>query len=124
MGRVILTLAAVLGASGVLLGAFGAHALREKLSPGLLDIWQTAVQYHLWHALALMGVGILLLLQPGSRWLAAAGWLFLVGTLVFSGSLYLLALTGSRGLGAITPVGGTALIAGWVLLAVGVWRSV
>lgn len=122
MGRVFLLLAAVAGATGVALGAFGAHALRDKLAPESLDVWQTAVQYQLWHALALFGIGILLALYPASRWVAAAGWACAAGILVFSGSLYLLALTGARGLGAVTPLGGLALIAGWVLLVVGALR--
>lgn len=123
MTRVILFFAAVLGALGVLLGAFGAHALGDRLPPDLMDVWQTAVQYHLWHALALLAVGLLLVQAPDSRWLSAAGWSFTAGILVFSGSLYLLALTGTRGLGAVTPFGGFALIAGWVMVAVGTWRS-
>lgn len=123
MTRVFLLIAAVLGALGVLLGAFGAHALSDRLPPDLMDVWQTSVQYHLWHALALLAVGLLLVQAPDSRWLSAAGWSFTAGILVFSGSLYLLALTGTRGLGAVTPFGGIALIAGWVMVAVGTWRS-
>lgn len=111
------------GAAGVLLGAFGAHALKDRLTPDLLGVWQTAVQYHLWHALALLAAGLMLLHAPQARWLEAAGWTFLAGTLVFSGSLYLMALTGSRGLGAVTPFGGLALIAAWIMLGVGAWRS-
>lgn len=123
MGRLFLVMAGGAGAAGVLLGAFGAHALRARLTPDLLEVWQTAVQYHLWHALALLGVGILLLQQPHARWLAAAGWAFLAGLVIFSGSLYVMALTGWRGLGAVTPVGGLALIAAWIMLSVGAWRS-
>jgi len=123
MARLLMVLSAVAGAAGVLLGAFGAHALRSRLTPDLMEVWQTAVQYHLWHALALMGVGLLLFEQPGSRWIAASGWAFLTGVIIFSGSLYLLSLTGVRWLGAITPLGGLSLIAGWVLLAVGAWRA-
>lgn len=119
MGRWFLVTAGGAGAAGVLLGAFGAHALRDTLTPELLEVWNTAVQYHLWHALALLGVGVLLLRQPHARWLVAAGWAFAAGILVFSGSLYLLALTGSSAFGAITPVGGLTLVAGWLMLAAG-----
>lgn len=123
MGRLFLVMAGGAGAAGVVLGAFGAHALRARLTPDLLEVWQTAVQYHLWHALALLGVGILLLQQPQSRWLAAAGWTFLAGLVVFSGSLYVMAVTGWRGLGAVTPIGGLALIAAWIMLSAGAWRA-
>ena len=103
-------------------GAFGAHALRARLGPELLAVFETAARYQMYHALALIAVawGI-------SRWgappLRAAGWLFLAGTILFSGSLYLLALTGVRGLGAVTPFGGLCFLAGWLLLAFGVWRG-
>lgn len=123
MGRWFLVMAGGAGAAGVLLGAFGAHALRDRLAPELLEVWQTAVQYHLWHALALLAAGLLLLHAPQARWLEAAGWTFLAGIVMFSGSLYLLALTGARGLGAVTPFGGLALIAAWIMLGVGAWRS-
>lgn len=119
MGRWFLVMAGGAGAAGVLLGAFGAHALRDRLTPELLEVWSTAVQYHLWHALALLGIGVLLLRRPHARWLVAAGWAFAAGILVFSGSLYLLALTGSSAFGAMTPVGGLALVAGWLMLAAG-----
>lgn len=123
MGRWFLVMACAVGAAGVILGAFGAHGLKARLTPELLEVWQTAVQYHLWHALALLATGILLLQAPHVRWLEAAGWTFLAGILVFSGSLYLMAVTGWRGLGAVTPFGGLALIAAWTMLGVGAWRS-
>lgn len=123
MSRTFWVIAGILGAAGVMLGAFGAHALRDRLSADMLTVWQTAVQYHLWHALALLAAGFLVGHYPGSGWLTAAGWCFVAGVLVFSGSLYLLALTGARTLGAVTPVGGLLLILGWLLLAWGVFRS-
>lgn len=123
MGRWFLVMACALGAAGVVLGAFGAHGLKSRLTPDLLEVWQTAVQYHLWHVLALLAAGLLLLQAPHARWLESAGWTFLAGMLVFSGSLYLMAVTGWRGLGAVTPFGGLALIAAWVMLGVGAWRS-
>jgi uncharacterized membrane protein YgdD (TMEM256/DUF423 family) len=124
MDRVFLVLAAVSGMLAVAAGAFGAHALRERLSADLLGTFQTAATYQMYHALALLGVGILLarFSTDGSAWLTAAGWLFVAGTLLFSGSLYALALTETRWLGAITPLGGVAFLLGWLALAVGVTR--
>jgi uncharacterized membrane protein YgdD (TMEM256/DUF423 family) len=104
-------------------GAFGAHALRGRLDPEMTGVWQTAVQYHVWHALALMGVGLLLLQRPAAAGLRAAAWLFAAGIVLFSGSLYALALTGTRGVGAITPFGGVAFLAGWAALGWTAWRG-
>ena len=101
----------------VALGAFGAHALRARLTPDMTAVWQTAVQYHAWHALAVLAVGVLLLQWPGQRAGEIAGWLFVAGIVLFSGSLYAMALTGVRGLGAVTPLGGVAFLAGWATLA-------
>lgn len=108
--------AAVVGASGVVLGAFGAHALKARLAPEALEIYRTGVLYHLLHAVALLAIAALgrELRRPG---LTAA--LFAGGVAVFSGSLYLLAVTGQRWLGAVTPLGGAALIAGWLSLLLG-----
>ena len=103
---------ALAAAAGVTLGAFGAHALKARLSPAMLDVWQTAVQYHLVHALAM--VAIALAARPA---FTPAGWLLGAGILLFSGSLYLLAFTGARWLGAVTPLGGLAFILGWLWLA-------
>ncbi len=104
--------AGILGALGVALGAFGAHGLAGVVAdPHLLDVWDTAAKYHLLHAVALLGVAA----HPSPPRLA--GWLFVVGVVVFSGSLYTMVLTGHTWLGAITPVGGLCLIAGWVTLA-------
>ena len=122
--KLFIFLGALAGAAGVALGAFGAHALKARLSADMLAVWQTAVQYHFWHALALIAIGILIALAlPGSALLRWAGWLMVAGILLFSGSLYALALSGVRSLGAVTPFGGVAWIAAWVLLAVAVWRS-
>jgi len=104
----------------VALGAFGAHALRARLTPDMTAVWQTAVQYHAWHALAILAVGMLLLQWPGQRAVEIAGWLFVAGIVLFSGSLYAMALTGVRGLGAVTPFGGVAFLAGWAAL---VWAA-
>ena len=101
-------------------GAFGAHALRTRLSPELLAVFETGVRYQMYHAFAVIAAA-----WAYARWkhrvFSVAGVLFLMGIVVFSGSLYVLALTGERWLGAITPIGGVALLAGWVCLAWGAW---
>ena len=111
---------AVNAAIAVMLGAFGAHALKEKLSEHYLAVWQTAVQYQMFHALGLIAIGILMsssLAGPISQ-LTWAGWLLLVGIIIFSGSLYILSLSGIGILGAITPIGGVAFIIGWIMLII------
>lgn len=110
-------------AIAVALGAFGAHALKTRLAPDMLDVWRTGVTYHAWHGLALVAAGLLMLHVPDSAPLRGAAWLFVAGIVLFSGSLYALALGAPRGFGAITPFGGLAFIAGWMVLAFGVWRS-
>lgn len=118
-----LLLAAISGFLAVGLGAFGAHGLKTKLTPDLLAVYRTAVEYQFYHTLALLAVGLLLLHWPQNTWLKGSGWAFVAGMLIFSGSLYLLALTGTRWLGAITPIGGAAFLAGWLLLALAVARQ-
>lgn len=118
-GSLFLIIAGVYGALGVGLGAFGAHALKAQISPSALETWHTAVSYHLIHALALLGVGVWLRLsgplgQPPPGALTVAGWSFAAGVLLFSGSLYALALGGPRLLGPVTPLGGVAFIVGWL----------
>lgn len=108
---------------GVALGAFGAHGLKAKIPPEMLTVWNTAVQYHLVHALGLLVIGILCHLVPGSLSVRAAGWLIFLGILLFSGSLYIMVLTGIRDLGMITPIGGNAFLIGWLLLAVASLRQ-
>lgn len=118
-GTAWLRLAAILGGLAVVLGAFGAHGLKHKLDAlETTAIYQTAVQYHFYHALALLAVALLALRGRSSPALAVAGWCFTFGLLVFSGTLYALALSGVKWLGAITPIGGVALIVGWAALAV------
>jgi uncharacterized membrane protein YgdD (TMEM256/DUF423 family) len=109
-------LGAVMGFVAVALGAFGAHALRARLTPDLLTIWMTANEYHFYHALALLLVGLLARQAPNINYGVPAAC-FLIGTVIFSGSLYILALTGMRWLGAITPIGGLLFLAGWAWLA-------
>jgi uncharacterized membrane protein YgdD (TMEM256/DUF423 family) len=111
----------LLGACGVALGAFGAHGLKARLDPAMLAVFETAVRYHLTHALALLAVAWAAERWPGTP-VTAAGWLFVAGIVIFSGSLYLLVLTGARWLGAVTPLGGLALIAGWCALALAALR--
>lgn len=121
MQKWILSLAALFGASGVMLGAFAAHGLRGSLSERLLETFQTGVQYQMYHALALLAVGILYRFWP-SKALVWAAALFVAGTLLFSGSLYVLALGGPRWFGPITPLGGVCYIAAWICLATACWR--
>ena len=122
MAKLFITLASLSGMLAVCFGAFGAHALRDRLDDYLMGVFETAVQYHFYHALALLAVGVIALNQPQTVMLKSAGWLFLTGTVIFSGSLYILALTGTKWLGAITPLGGLAFIAGWACLAAAGWK--
>ena len=115
---------AVAGFLAVGLGAFGAHGFKERLEElGQLDNYQTAFEYHMAHALAVIAVGLLGLHLDRSRSIQIAGWSFLVGIVIFSGSLYILALTGLRWLGAITPIGGVAFLVGWTALAISAGKS-
>lgn len=122
MDRLFAALGATSALMAVAAGAFGAHGLRARLPPELLIAFDTGVRYQMYHALALLFVA-----WASTRWpvpsIRAAGWLFVAGTIVFSGSLYLFAWTGARFLGAVTPVGGLAFLGGWLALAVGVWRG-
>jgi len=124
MAKLFVILASLSGMFAVILGAFGAHGLRDRLDAHLLGIYQTAVQYHFYHSLALLAVGVIALQQPQTVLLKSAGWLFLIGIAVFSGSLYLLAITGVKWLGAVTPLGGLAFIAGWACLAAAGWKLI
>lgn len=116
----LIMLGSLLAALGVMLGAFGAHALKARVTADMLEVWQTAVFYHLVHAVAVLVVAALAVrLGTSAGWIAV---LFIAGILLFSGSLYALVLTGIRPLGMVTPVGGMAFIAGWLWLAVAAWR--
>lgn len=112
LSRPVLAAGALLAATGVALGAFGAHALKARLGAEALGWWQTAVQYQMWHALALVALGTL-----GTSWTRTPAALFGGGALIFSGTLYAMALGAPHSLGAVTPLGGLAMIAGWALLA-------
>lgn len=122
MARLFFALGAVSALLAVGLGAFGAHALRTRLDDYARGVFDTAVQYHFYHSLALLAVGLLAAGQPGNTLLRSSGWLFLLGVCLFSGSLYLLSISGVRWLGAITPLGGLCFIAGWACLATAGWR--
>jgi uncharacterized membrane protein YgdD (TMEM256/DUF423 family) len=121
MARRFLIIAAISGMLLVILGAFGAHALDARVSAGHMVWWQKAVHYQGLHTLALLATGLLALHHPG-RVLNIAGWLFLAGIVLFSGSLYIMTLTDLRTLGMVTPLGGTAFIAGWFSLVLAAWR--
>ncbi len=121
MARLLLVLAALGGFTGVALGAFAAHGLKARLSPEYLAVFQTGTHYQLIHSLALLAVALLILHTP-DRLLRASGTLFGFGILLFSGSLYLLTLTGVTALGMLTPFGGLAFLGGWLCLGVAAWR--
>ncbi|MGL4649212.1 MAG: DUF423 domain-containing protein [Caldilineaceae bacterium] len=122
MDRIFFILGSVFAGLGVALGAFGAHALRDRLPADLLAIFETGVRYQVYHALALFAVVLAIVRWPTSNLPVIAGWLFVAGILIFSGSLYTLAITGTRWLGAITPIGGVAFLAGWTCLILAAWR--
>jgi len=120
MDRLFFSIGSALGLVGVALGAFGAHALKARLAPELLATFEVGVRYQLIHALALLAVAWACTRWP-SRLANAGGWLFIAGTLLFSGSLYALSLTGVRGIGIVTPIGGVALLLGWLCLLAAPW---
>ena len=123
MAKTLLSIAAALGARAVLLGAFGAHGLKAKLAPEMMAVYQTAVQYHMWHALGLAVIALTALHWPRLNLLRWAGWSMILGIVLFSGSLYALALTQIKMLGAITPIGGLVFIVAWSMFAVAMWKA-
>ena len=122
MDRIFFAIGSLSGFIGVALGAFGAHALKSRLDADLLATFEVGVRYQMYHAFALLAVAWAQTRWPGAV-LTASGWLFVAGTLIFSGSLYALSLSGLRWLGAITPIGGLALLAGWLCLAWAAWKA-
>ena len=122
MDRLFFAAGALCGFLAVALGAFGAHALKTRLSADMLNIFDVGVRYHLYHALALLAAAWACSRWPGHL-TSASGWLFLMGIIIFSGSLYLLSVTGLRWLGAITPFGGLAFLGGWLCLLIAVVKG-
>jgi uncharacterized membrane protein YgdD (TMEM256/DUF423 family) len=122
MDRLFFSLGALFGGLAVAAGAFGAHTLRARVEPRLLEVFETAARYQMYHALALVAVGWAWSRWPNS-WVTVSGWLFVAGMILFSGSLYAMTFTGVRWLGAITPFGGVCWIAAWLLLAMAVRRG-
>lgn len=123
MQKLFLLFGSIAMALAVTLGAFGAHGLKSKLTQDMLDIFETGVQYHFYHAIGLLIIGAVANYMPESPLLKWSGWLMVSGLLIFSGSLYVLSMSGLRWLGAITPIGGLCFIASWILLAVATWRG-
>lgn len=121
--KLFLVVGSIAALLAVAFGAFGAHALKTRIAPELMPVYRTGVEYHFYHALGLMLVGLAAFHLPESAYLRSAGWAMLAGIVLFSGSLYLLALTGLAWLGAITPFGGTAFIAAWALFAAAVIKA-
>jgi len=122
MDRTFFALGSVLAFLGIAAGAFAAHGLNGHLTADQLDIWETDARYHMYQSLGLLGVAWATTRWPGGA-TTAAGWLFVAGVILFSGSLYLLAVTHVRVLGAITPIGGVCFLIGWALLALAAWRA-
>jgi uncharacterized membrane protein YgdD (TMEM256/DUF423 family) len=120
--RTFFVTGAALAAVAVLLGAFGAHSLADRLPAGRVEVFKTAAQYQMYHSLGLLAVAFAVATWPGG-FIDAAGWLFVAGIALFCGSLYALSVSGIRWLGAITPLGGICFVAGWASLAAGVWRA-
>lgn len=124
MSNIFFILAALLALIGVGAGAFGTHALADFLAEvGRAETYETAVRYQMYHALALFGVAVTQKIWPQTGLLTWSGWLFVIGIVIFSGSLYLLIFSGQRWLGAITPIGGVAFIGGWLMLMLAAWQS-
>ncbi|MEN0039251.1 MAG: DUF423 domain-containing protein [Cellvibrio sp.] len=123
MARFFLMIAAIGGFLAVVIGAFAAHGLRKVLTPEMIEVVKTGVQYQMYHALALFIVGLWLSYKPATPGLKAGGLAFIMGVLLFSGSLYALAMGAPRWLGPVTPLGGLCFLIGWLLLLVAAWRS-
>ncbi len=107
-----------MGGLGVAGGAFASHALQNRLTERALEVFNLGIRYQMYHALALLGVALLMGMHPDNPWLGGAGWGFIIGVVLFSGSLYLLSLAGVKAAGPITPLGGVALLVGWGCLAI------
>ena len=122
MSKLFLILGSINAATAVTMGAFGAHSLKTKISEDMLSVFQTAVQYHFYHSLGLMIIGLLTIYLKPAKHLEIAGWIMFTGIILFSGSLYILSTTSARWLGIITPIGGIAFIISWIFIAITVWK--
>jgi uncharacterized membrane protein YgdD (TMEM256/DUF423 family) len=122
MSKLFLILGSVNAATAVSMGAFGAHFLKTKIPEDMLFVFQTAVQYHFYHSLGLMVIGVLTIHIKPEKHLGIAGWIMFIGIILFSGSLYILSTTATRWVGMITPFGGIAFIVSWVFIAIAVWK--
>ena len=123
MAKLFLALGCINALLVVLIGAFGAHALKARLTVENMAVFQTGVQYHFYHAVGLILLGLIALQIPITPYLRWSGWVMLVGIILFSGSLYTLSITNIRWLGMITPLGGTAFILAWLMLTIGIMKS-
>lgn len=123
MQKLFLIIGSIAMALAVMLGAFGAHGLKKMLSEEMITIFETGVTYHFYHAIGLLMVGMIARYLPNSALLSWSGWLMVAGIIIFSGSLYLLSVSGARWLGAVTPVGGLCFIASWLLFAIAIWKN-
>lgn len=124
MPRIFFMIGTILAGISVALGAFGAHGLKKIVTPELLDTWEKAVRYQMFHALTFFALAWALTFWPEqAKLLTVGGWLFVAGVVLFSGSLYILVLSSAKWLGAITPLGGVAFVAGWICMLLAAWRS-
>ena len=122
MYKLFLILGSINAATAVSMGAFGAHSLKTKISEDMLSVFKTAVQYHFYHSLGLLIVGLLTIYLKPEKHIKIAGWMMFIGIILFSGSLYILSSTGIRWLGIITPFGGIAFILSWIYVVIAVWK--
>ena len=122
MSKLFLILGSINAATAVFMGAIGAHSLKTIITEDMLFVFQTAVQYHFYHSLGLMIIGVLTIYFKSVKYIEIAGWIMFIGIILFSGSLYTLSITNMRWVGLITPIGGIAFIVSWVLIAITVWK--
>jgi uncharacterized membrane protein YgdD (TMEM256/DUF423 family) len=122
MSKLFLILGCINAATAVSMGAFGAHSLKNRITEDMLLVFQTAVQYHFYHSLGLMIIGVLTIHLKPEKYIKIAGWMMFIGIILFSGSLYTLSTTSMRWVGFITPIGGIAFIVSWVFIAIAAWK--
>ena len=122
MSKLFLIFGSINAATAVSMGAFGAHSLKTKITEDMLYVFQTAVQYHFYHSLGLMIIGVLAIYIKSEKYLSIAGWIMFIGIMLFSGSLYILSTTTTRWIAVITPFGGIAFIISWVFITITIWK--